>query len=351
MLISAERLSSTAIAILRGIGSDADEARIVADHMVEANLKGHDSHGIGMLVQYVAQAARGGLRPNTPARLVADSGPILRFAGDRGFGQRVGREATAATIARAGETGLALMTLQNTSHLGRIGTYGEQAVAQGLVSISFVNVTAFEPIVAPYGGSEPRMGTNPVCIAMPGSSDAEPFVLDFATSVIAHGKARVAWRAGTRFDEEVVVTPAGVRTSDPTTIFEGDPRGALIAFAKHKGSGLALAAELLAGLLSGGGTMQPENPRDGSIVNNMTSILIDPTRLGDPGWMHREYQAMIDYQRSAAQANPTGNPILIAGEPERARRAARLADGVTISDGEWGAIRRAGAQVGVDVGA
>lgn len=350
VLISPEKITHTATTILRAIGSDAAEANTVATHMLEANLRGHDSHGIGMLVQYVKQASFGGLVPNTPARLIADSGVILQFAGDRGFGQRVGKEATAAGIERTASTGLSLVTISNTSHLGRIGTYGEQAVAAGLVSLSFVNVNAFDPIVAPFGGSEARMGTNPVCIAMPGARADEPFVLDFATSVIAHGKARVAWLAGTEFDEDVVVTPTGERTTSPVTIFEGQPQGALLAIAKHKGSGLALAAELLAGLLSTGGTMQPQNPRDGSIVNNMTSILIDPARLGDTEWMRTEYMAMIDYLRSAHQADPS-NPVLIAGEPERMRRQRRLVDGVEISDGEWAAIRAAGLSLGVDVDA
>lgn len=350
MLISYEKLIQTATTILRAIGSDKEEADIVASHMVEANLKGHDSHGIGMLVQYVKQAASGGLVPNTPAHLRSDSGVILQFDGNRGFGQRVGKEATQAGIDRTASTGLTLITVSNTSHLGRIGTYGEQAAAAGLVSISFVNVIAFDPIVAPFAGSEPRMGTNPICIAMPGLTDAEPFVLDFATSVIAHGKARVAWLAGTEFDEEVVVTPQGERTRSPKTIFEGEPAGALLAMAKHKGSGLALAAEFLAGLLSSGGTMQPGNPKDGSIVNNITTILIDPNRLGDIEWMHAEYKAMVEYQRSAHQADPENNPILIAGEPERQRYASRMRDGVEISDGEWTAIRDAGLTLGVDVG-
>lgn len=302
-----------------------------------------------MLVQYVTQVASGGLVPNTPARLVRDHGAILQFAGDRGFGQRIGREAVAAGIERVASTGIALVTISNTAHLGRIGTYGEQAVAAGLVAINFVNVTSFHPIVAPFAGSEPRMGTNPVCIAMPGLSSGEPFVLDFATSVIAHGKARVAYLSGTEFDEDVVVSAEGERTHSPTPIFEGDPTGALLAIAKHKGSGLALAAELLAGLLSSGGTMQPGNLRDESIVNNMTTILIDPAQVGDLEWMHAEYAAMIDYIRSSRQSDPVNNPILIAGEPERIRHETRSRDGVEISDGEWQAIRNAGLTVGVDI--
>lgn len=337
------------IDVLEGIGSEPAEAKIVASHMLEANLRGHDSHGVGMLVQYVKQAGEGKLIPNTPARVVNDLGVIVQLAGDRGFGQRTGRESTALAVDRARDHGLCLFTLSGTAHLGRIGTYGEQAVDSGMVALLFVNVNSFAPLVAPFNGSEPRFGTNPICISIPGTDASEPFILDFATSVIAQGKARVAHLAGSVFDEEVVVTPEGARTNDPTTIFEGEPRGALIAMAKHKGYGLAMACELLAGLLSGGGTMQPEHPLDGSIVNNMFGIVIDPRRLGDTGWMAHEYAAMVDYVKSSRQADPVNHPIQVAGEPERARRERRLRDGVAISDEEWSAVRDAAAKVGVTI--
>ena len=162
MLIAHDKLQRIVQSIVEGTGSKAEEAQIVASHLVRANLTGHDSHGVGMIPMYVLIHMMGNLKPNTPARLVSDEGSILRFDGDRGYGQRVAREAMAKGIERAKETGLALVSLANSHHIGRVGTYGEQALAEGLISIHFVNVVDHAPLVAPFRGSDARYGTNPV---------------------------------------------------------------------------------------------------------------------------------------------------------------------------------------------
>lgn len=347
MIKAAEKLKQIAKKILEAGGSADDEAQIVAEHLVQANLKGHDSHGVGMLVQYIQCLHKGLLKPNTPARLVNDAGAILQFNGDRGYGQRTGREAMAQAIERARTTGVCLVTLAQTNHLGRIGTYGEQAAAAGLMSIHFVNVVDFHPIVAPYCGSEPRFGTNPICIAMPATKENPPFMLDFATSMVAHGKARVAYLAGKKFDENVFLDYHGVPSNDPAVLIE-EPYGALVPMAKHKGGGLVVACELLAGLLSGGGTFQPGNERKGGLINNMTAIVIDPAKLAPGQWLGEEYDAMIAYIRSSPQPFPQEHPLMMAGEPERQTMAKRLKDGITISDNEWQAIEQAGISIGVD---
>lgn len=346
MQISAERLTQIAQALLRRAGCEAAEADCVADHLVTANLKGHDSHGVGMLPEYVTFISQNIMHPNTPARLLHDGGAVLQFTGDRGFGQRTGKEAMLAAIERAQTTGVCLMTLSSTCHLGRIGTYGELAAAAGMVSIHFVNVADIAPLVAAYGGSEARFGTNPVCIAFPGSDGNPPFVMDFATSVVALGKARVAYLAGKTFDEEVLLDGDGQPTNDPRVMWEGDPTGALRPIAKHKGGGLILAAELLAGILSGGGTIQPGNERQGAIVNNMTTIVINPAQLVNMAWLHQEYDAMLAYVRSSRVADPDA-PIQVAGEPEIHTRRQRQAQGIVISDGEWSKIVQAGVSLGM----
>lgn len=347
MNIQAQRLKQIAIKTLQVSGSTAEEAQTVAEHLVQANLKGHDSHGVGMLVLYIQSVKAGSLKPNTPARLMNDAGAILQFSGDRGYGQRTGKEAMEAAIERVKTTGVCLMTLAHTNHLGRIGTYGEQAVAAGMMSIHFVNVMDFpKPMVAPYGGSEARFGTNPICIAMPETKENNPFLLDFATSMVPHGKARVAYLAGKKFDENVFLDHKGIPTNDPTVILE-EPVGALLPMAKHKGGGLVLACEMLAGLLSGGGTFQPANERQGAIVNNMTTIVIDPNKLAPRQWLGDEYDAMMRYIRSSPQPFPDTNPLLIAGEPERKAMADRLENGITISENEWQAIVQAGVSMGM----
>ncbi|MEH2920344.1 malate/lactate/ureidoglycolate dehydrogenase [Samsonia erythrinae] len=347
MQISAHRLTVTAQRLLQQAGCEENEACTVTEHLVAANLKGHDSHGVGMLPHYVEFIQKGIMHPNTPARLLRDGGAVLQFTGDRGFGQRTGKEAMQAAIERVKTTGVCLMTLSSTCHLGRIGTYGEMAAAAGLVSIHFVNVNDLDPIVAPWCGSEARFGTNPLCIAFPPTDRHGAFILDFATSIVALGKTRVAYLAGKTFDEDVMLDCHGVSTNDPKVMWEGERHGALKPIAKHKGGGLILAAEMLAGLLSGGGTIQPENTRQGAIVNNMTTIVIDPAAMVSMAWLQQEYDAMLAYVRSSAVPDPT-HPILIAGEPERMTQAQRSAEGIYLSDQEWQKIVAAGVSLGME---
>lgn len=346
MQISDRRLTDITRQILMKAGCEADEANTVAEHLVNANLKGHDSHGVGMLPHYVEYIEKGIMHPNTPARLIRDGGAVLQFCGDRGFGQRTGKEAMQAAIERVKTTGICLMTLSTSCHLGRIGTYGEMAADAGLVSIHFVNVNDLPPLVAPWGGFQARFGTNPICIAFPKGDRHPEFILDFATSIVALGKTRVAYLAGKKFDEPVMVDSLGNPTNDPRVMWEDEEPGALRPIAQHKGGGLIIAAEMLAGLLSGGGTIQPDNPRQGAIVNNMSTIVIDPANLVSMDWLRKEYDAMLDYVRSSASTENDG-PILIAGEPERIAAQQRGANGITISAQEWQKIKDVGLALGV----
>ena len=344
---SEHELRNAAEKWLSATGSNAYEAKVVADHLVNANLRGHDSHGVGMIAIYRDFIQDGRLKPNTAPRLLNDRGSILQFAGDRGYGQRIGHDATEQAIARAKETGLCLYTIANTCHLGRIGTYGEQCADAGMVSLHFVNVQHFQPLVAPWGGSDARFGTNPFCCAIPATEKNGRFILDFATSIVAMGKTRVAYLAKKRFPQPVMLDAKGQPTDDPKVMWE-DPKGSLMPMGLYKGAGLCFACELLAGLLSTGGTNAPSLlERDGTIVNNMTSIVIDPKALCDLTWMKREMDAMIEYVKASPEPDPKGNPILEPGDVERERTAERTANGVGISDGEWAKILETCALAGV----
>ena len=344
---SVQELHNAAYKWLTATGSSTEEARIVTEHLVNANLRGHDSHGVGMIAQYAPMLKDGRLHNNTAPRLLKDGGAILQFAGDRGYGQRIGHDATEMAIARAKETGICMYTIANTCHLGRIGTYGEQCANAGMVSLHFVNVTNYQPLVAPWGGSDARFGTNPFCCAIPATDENGLFLLDFATSIVAMGKTRVAYLAKKNFPYPVMVDAKGQPTADPKVMWE-DPKGALLPMGLYKGAGLCFACELLAGLLTTGGTNTPElMDRDGAIVNNMTSFVIDPSKLCDLTWMKREMDAMIRYVKASPEADHEGNPILCPGEIELQRTAERTANGVEISDGEWAAILKNCADVGV----
>lgn len=333
MRIQADELTRTVTDIFVKMGSPPEEAALVAGSLAKANLMGHDSHGVGLVATYIRHFEEGLLKPGTPVTLAKDDGAILMFDGERGFGRRVGGEAMEIAAARCKETGVVLMTLRNAHHIGRVGAYGEIAMENDLISLHFVNVTDHVPSVAPWGGGEARFVTNPVCIAVPGTGQTPPTLLDMATSQIALGKARVAMSKGEQVGEGLMVDAEGKPTTDPSVMYQ-DPRGALLPFGAHKGSGLALMCELLAGGLSGGGTIQPGNPRRHSIINNMFAILVDPSRLVDMDWLRTEIDETVAYVKSARPAETDGS-VLVAGDSERARTSECMADGIDINDEAW----------------
>jgi uncharacterized oxidoreductase len=345
MRVSPDRLRRlTATIIARG-GSEAAEADLVAGHLVDANLAGHDSHGVSLIPHYVRHLQEGLVVPNTTAKVLKDDGAFLMFDGQRGFGRRVAGEAMAAAIARARESGVAVMTLANSHHVGRVGAYGELASAAGLVSLHFVNVADHRGLVAPFRGSDSRFSTNPVCIGMPGTATQPPLLLDMATSGVAMGKVLVAKLAGKRLPEGNLIDAHGTPTTDPEVMYQ-EPRGSLLPFGAHKGYALAVLTELLAGAMSGGGTIQPDNPRRGGIVNNMFSIVVDPDRLAGVDWMRREIDGFVGYVKASPAAD-AAKPILVPGDPERLSREERQRAGIPLDEGTWESVVTAGEAMGL----
>jgi uncharacterized oxidoreductase len=344
-LIDHARLTGIARRVFVAAGSDEEEAGIVADHLIEANLKGHDSHGVGMIPSYLRNLGAGKAVANQPGRVVTDSGSILVYDGERGYGQIVARNATLLGIERAKRDGVAVVALRNAHHIGRVGTYGEMCAGEGLVSLHFVNITDQRPSVAPWHGRDGRFGTNPVCIALPGPSPDRPIISDMATSRIAMGKVRVARNKGERIAPDTLLDEGGNPTTDPHVMYRR-PRGALLTFGEHKGYALAFICEMLAGAVTGSGTMRPERQDAESVTNGMLAIVIDPSRLVDRAWMIDEIAAMTAYITASPPRHPD-EPVLIPGDPERANRARRLQDGVPIDEETWREIAAAARAVNV----
>jgi uncharacterized oxidoreductase len=336
------RLVST---ITRAGGSAEAEANLVAEHLVAANLAGHDSHGVGMVPTYVRHVKTGLVVPNTRAKTVKDDGPTLMFDGGRGYGRAVAGEAMAAAIARCRQTGVVAMTLANAHHIGRVGAYGELASGSGLVSLHFVNVTDHRALVAPFRGTDGRFVTNPVCIALPATERQPALLLDMATSAIAMGKVRVARNEGHLVDPGILIDQAGKPTRDPNVMYT-EPHGALLPFGGHKGYALAVVTELLAGALSGGPTIHPGNPRAGGVINNMFTVLIDPARFAGVDWLRREIDGFLEYVKASPPADPA-LPVLVPGDPERLARAQRTREGIEIDATTWEEILAAGESLDV----
>jgi uncharacterized oxidoreductase len=332
-LINHQELHGIASRVFEAAGSDHSEARAIADHLLEANLRGHDSHGVGLIPNYLQHLAGGTVVANRKGRVVSENGSLIVYDGERAWGQIAAREATMIAIAKARETGVAVVALRNPHHIGRVGTYGEMCAAAGMVSFHFVNVTDARPAVAPWRGTDARFSTNPVCIAMPGPEPDRPIILDMATSVIAMGKVRVARNKGEQLKPGTLVDGEGRETTDPAAMYR-QPRGALRTFGEHKGYALAFVCEMLAGALCGSGTMRPERQDRGTATNGMLMIVIDPSRLIDREWLRQEIAAMTQYITASPPRHPD-EPVLIPGDPERRTRAERVANGVPIDDETW----------------
>ncbi|HMS78278.1 MAG TPA: malate/lactate/ureidoglycolate dehydrogenase [Burkholderiaceae bacterium] len=319
-------------------GSDEREARLTADHLVGANLAGHDSHGIGMAPRYVKSWKLGELQLNRGVAVGVDNGALITVDARHGMGQSVTWQAMQLAIARAREHGVCVMGLRNSHHLGRVGHWAEQAIAAGMASVHFTNAVASTPMVAPHGGGVARFLTNPFTVGIP-RPGGEPFVLDFATSAIAHGKVRVAWNKKksdptVEVPEGSLIDALGRPTRDPNVMFEPPegPHGALQTAAAHKGYALAMVCELLGAALTGGATAAPSHrTMQFAIWNSMLAIVFDPTRIGPAERFAAEAREFCDWVQSASLSGATDR-IMMPGDPERRSRAER-AQGLPIDPG------------------
>jgi uncharacterized oxidoreductase len=342
--IKAGPLARAIEAVVAAGGSNAREAKLVAENLVTANLTGHDSHGVGMIPRYVDSLLEGGLVVNRHPKILFDGGAMLSLDGQAGYGQVIGLEAMEIGIARAKQYGFCVMGLARAHHLCRIGQWAEQAVAAGLVSMHFTNVIS-RSIVAPYGGADARFGTNPMTVGIPIPGEP-PFILDMATSAVAQGKIRVAHNKREKVSSEWLIDDKGNPTPDPRFgVIE--PFGALRTFGLHKGYGLAVVCELLGGALTGGGTWHSGDRSKKRVWNGMLTILIDPQRLGTGDVFAAETTAFLESLRQSPVA-PGFDKVRIAGEPEREMRAKRERDGIPVDANTWGEIVAAGAKLKVE---
>ena len=313
-------------AIFQAAGSSTDEAATVADHLVEANLKGHDSHGVIRAAKYADWVAAGQLVPNRHAEIVSDRPAMLVIDGGFGYGQVIGKEAMALGAERARRNGLCAIGIRNSGHLGRIGAWPEQLAQADLASVHFVNTSGYGILVAPHGGSDRRLSANPIAAGVPVTGGA-PIILDIATSVIAEGKIQIARNRGDQLKPGLVIDGAGRPTTDPAT-FYSHPPGAIFPFGGHKGYGLSLFCEIFAGSLTGGGSSHPKNPTVGRLVNNMLSIAFDPSAFPNADFAN-DVMRLSDWVKSSPPIEPNGE-VLLPGEVEEAISAERLRKGIPL---------------------
>ena len=341
VVIAANSLQAFLETVFVRAGCSADEAETVARHFVLSDMSGHASHGTIRLPVYLERLRDREILPGNRGEAVVDTETLLVLDGHLGFGQVVAEYGIAQGIDRARRNGVALIAMRNMSHCGRLGHYAELAADAGQASIHFVNTGGYGLWVAPFGGTDRRLSTNPVCIGIPRES-APPVVWDVATSVIAVGKIWVAANKGDVLPAGCLLDKDGAPTTDPHALLAG---GAVVPFAGHKGYGLSIVTDLLAGALIGGACSKPAVD---VLVNNQLSILIDPDSIGDAGAFEAEAERFIEWVKASPPVE--GGAVLVPGEVEDQRRREAAEAGLFFDETTWTQCVDAARSVGMSSG-
>lgn len=314
--------------LLHAKGAPFHIAAIVADSLVHANRRGHDSHGFIRAAQYCDWIDRGWIDPAAEAECVVDEPHVVQVDGNFGFGQYIGRTATDWAIESARDGGHCVLTISRAAHLGRIGEFMEQAAEEGLVCFSFTNTHGGGLVTAPHGGCERRLSANPLAAGAP-LPDRPPMMMDIATSSIAAGKVKVAIARGEPLPPGHLVDAGGRPSTDPNA-YDADPPGALLPFGGHKGYGLAMFCEVLAGALTGAGCSTTGVDR---VANGFLALFLDPAAFCGEDFYRAELAALIPHVKSS-RLMAGHDEILYPGEPE-ARAEAERGEAVAIEASTW----------------
>ena len=285
--------------VLEASGASKEESEVVANLTVEAHLGGHDSHGTGSFARYIREIREGNIVPGAPLEVLKEEDAWLALDGNWGFGQVIVSHATKMAIEKARGSGTCTATIRHCNHLGRLASYLRMAAQEGMVSFLVANSHGQRGLVAPWGGIAPRLGTNPMGIGFP--TEGDPFILDMTTCVAAAGKVALSHTKRESTPEGWLIDSDGTPTTEPDVLFQ-DPPGALLplgGIAGHKGFGLGLAVEVLAGALSGAGCTRWESTRGGNAVFLMVASIETFLPLTQ---FRFETQRLMDYVKSSPGA-------------------------------------------------
>jgi LDH2 family malate/lactate/ureidoglycolate dehydrogenase len=323
--------------LIAATGAPEETARIVADSLINANLAGHDSHGVLRLTGYLNGVRQGHVRPEAAPELIAQSGATAIVDGAHGWGQPAMWLATHAAIDRAREHGLGAAVVRNSYHIGRVAPYVEAIAESGMIGLAMAIAA---PAVAPFGGRGRVVGRIPFAWAVPRAEGKLPVSLDVATAGIAEGKLRVARSRGLTVPSGNIVDRNGRASIDPADFYDG---GALLPFGAHKGSGFSLLAQFIGRGLAGMDPTPFSGPRG---VNGPFVLAMDIGRFSDLDHFRGEVEAQCDAVTDCPPAEGC-DAVLLPGEPEIAMRAARERDGVPIPDSTWAELQSLAAEWGV----
>jgi L-2-hydroxycarboxylate dehydrogenase (NAD+) len=338
MRLTAEAERRYVYDIFAALGVPEDHASAVAELVTEGDLRGHGSHGLIRVPLYSGLVRSGRARVDARPRIVQERVAAALLDGDQALGPYAATIASYEAMARARGTGVAAVAFYNCGHVGLAGYYVELAAREDLIGILFAKS---EASVHPHGGFEPIIGTNPVCIGIP--TAGEPLLLDMATSATSLGKVKEAVTAGRPLPEGYAMGPDGKPTRDPAVA----QAGALSPVGGAKGYGLALAVELLGGILSGAGAGVMQDASGWRKLWGGLMIAIDPATFIDVAAFKAAVSAYLA-EVKASRLAPGFDEILVPGERSYRTRRAQLEQGVVVEDGVWQNVARIARELGVE---
>jgi uncharacterized oxidoreductase len=344
--IHADKLESFAIALLAAGGATEEEATRVGPSLVGSNVRGYESHGVMRIPFYLEAIKTDACASGVDLTILKESATHLVCDANWGFGQVQASRLLERLTAKVRSGGMAVGTMIQTGHIGRLGEYCERAADEGLVSMLMVNSHGAAVRVAPPGGKEPRLSTNPLAIGVPNGE--ESLILDFSTSATAEGKVRVKHIAGEQCPEGWLLDSTGQPTTDPSTLY-ADPAGSILPMGgaqAYKGFGLSIMIEILTGALSGGVVARkPLYPKKGNCV---FLLLLDPESFGGAEFFQTEVAQLAAYIRSCPTIEGCDR-ILLPGDPERFVFADRATSGIFLDDENWSALVKLAGELDVEV--
>jgi LDH2 family malate/lactate/ureidoglycolate dehydrogenase len=342
VVVAANELAIFAQRLLEGIGVSAAKSQLVAESLVAANLRGVDSHGVQLLPYYLAQIEWGDMDPSADGRVISESGACLLYDGQNGIGQATAETCCGHAVRMSSVNGVAMVVAREANHFGAAAFWAQRMSAARQIGIVMCNASSLVP---PWQGKQPRLGTNPICMAVPGGEE-RPWLLDMATTTVAAGKifkAKINGQPqiplGWAMDSE------GVPTTDPETAL----KGLLMPLGGYKGSGLAMMAEILCAVL-GGGAMSTElggiRFRGKPVRVSHMFIAIDIARFLPVDEFRERMDRLIRIMKTTPPA-PDYSEVLVAGDPEWRMEEERRRNGVPVGHGTWKALCEAGDRLGV----
>jgi LDH2 family malate/lactate/ureidoglycolate dehydrogenase len=333
-VVAPDELRDLMETIYRAAGVPAEEATLVAGHQLEASLMGHDSHGALRTPSYVRLIEEGRIVPGAPWEVLHDYPATLLVDGHWGLGYVVTEGALTLALEKARTVGVAALSVRRQGHVGRLGAYTARAADAGMAALMMADSGRGPKGVAPYGGSDARLGTNPVSIALP-ADVAGNVVVDFATSAVAGGKVRWAHGAGKSVPQGWLLDRDGNPTTDPAAYLDGGVLMPLGGDQGHKGYALSFAVESLAAVLSGiGYGADPKGfPNDGILL-----VLLNIAMFRSLDEFRREMAEFAGYVKASPPA-PGFDEVLYPGELEQRNREQRLRDGIEVPPQIWAQLQ------------